>query len=296
MGNDIINVNELSSNKETEVSPTKETVIQVFSDGSQVVDGQPAENKEVIEVKQGEPINIEITEYDTVEMEINGVTTVLYQGKPRPAPKPIKKPAPKKVVKPAPKAEPKPEPKPKPKPEPKPEPAPVVAPAPVKTGPMPPRRGAVIRKKNRKITRSKELADFGPGLTDDNQHSIHTIPFEEKVNIAPKDIKKKYKDLSAYLTDVYGCSHRISFGYDSYRVGKKVVVALSLGGVHLRVNAAIDPKFYEGSKLHVNDDSDSKKYKDMPSYIKVMSDKTYKQAIRLIDDTMKNLGVKKIKA
>lgn len=239
-----------------------------------------------------EPINVEITEYDTVEMEINGVVTVLYQGKPRPAPKKVvKKAAPAKKPEPVAAPEPKKE-------EPKPTPAvaPVAAPAPVKTGPIPPRRGAVIRKKNQKVKKSTKLAKFGPGLTDDNQHSIHTISFEEKVALAPKDIRKKYKELSEYMINTYGCTNRVSFGYDSYRVGKKVVVALSLGGVHLRVNAAIDPKLYEGTKMAVNDDSNSKKYQDMPSYIKVMSDKTFKQAFRLIDDTMKSLGVKKVKA
>ena len=53
---------------------------------------------------------------------------------------------------------------------------------------------------------------------------------------------------------------------------------------------------YNGTKMMVNDDSDSKKYEGLPSYIKVISDKSYKQAFRLIDDTMKSLSIKKKKA
>lgn len=217
-----------------------------------------------------EPINIEITEDQTVIMEINGVETVLYEGK-KPAPRPVKKKAP---VKAAPKAE-------KKKPEPKVEKKPVPKPGP--------------RNKER-LDPTRELAEFGPGMSDDSQHSIHTISFEEKSALINDDIRKKYDELSAYLCNTYGCTHRVSFGYDSYRVGKRVVVALSLGGVHLRVNAAIDPKTYDGTKMRVNDDSASKKYKDLPSYIKVIGDKSFKQAFRLIDDTMKSLGVKKVKA
>ena len=226
-----------------------------------------------------EPITIEINEDETVIMEIDGVQTVLYEGKPRPK----KKPAPKKVVKPAP--------APAPEPEPQPETIIVVE--------QPVKKGSPIQRKRpagKRLRPTRALAKYGPGTSDDSQHSIHTVGFEDKLRHAPKAIAAMYRTLRDYLVETYGCSHRISFGYDSYRVGKKVVVALSLGGVHLRVNAAIDPKVYEGTKMHVNDDSDSKKYKDMPSYIKVMSDKTLKQAMRLIDDTMKGLGVKKIKA
>ena len=218
-----------------------------------------------------EPINIEITEYDTVVMEINGVETVLYEGKPRPKAEfnPAPAPAPVVVAKPAP----------------APAPAPVAKKSPI-----------IARKKRTKPYKpTRSLAKFGPGLTDDGQHSIHTVSFEDKVKLAPKDIRQKYEELSKYLVEMYDCSHRVSFGYDSYRVGKKVVVALSLGGVHLRINAAVDPKTYDGSKMKVNDDTGSKKYADLPSYIKIISDKTFKQAFRLIDDTMKSLGVKKKK-
>ncbi|MDY6393056.1 MAG: GNAT family N-acetyltransferase [Bacilli bacterium] len=221
-----------------------------------------------------EPITIEITEDQTVVMEINGVEHVLYEGKPRKrvAPKPVPAPAPAPVVVPA--------------------PAPAKAAVPAPKRPSPIRRP--VRTKPYKPTR--KLASFGPGLTDDGQHSIHTVSFDDKVAAAPKDIREKYKALSAYLIDTYGCSHRVSFGYDSYRVGKKVVIALSLGGVHLRINAAIEPKAYDGTKMKVNDDTNNKKYAGMPSYIKVISDKTFKQSFRLIDDTMKALGVKKKKA
>ncbi len=226
------------------------------------------------EMPKPEPINLEITEDQTVVMEINGVEHVLYQGK---SPE-------KKVVVPA-----KPEPTPAPKAEPKPEPKPAPAPAVIK-------RPLVRSKNTKRLAPTKKLASFGPGTSDDSMHSIHTLSFEDKIKGANKDIKSKYKGLSEYLINTYGCAHRVSFGYDSYRVGKKAVVAISLGGVHLRVNAAIDPKSYEGTKMMVNDDSDSKKYDGLPSYIKVISDKSYKQAFRLIDDTMKSLSIKKKKA
>ena len=245
-------------------------------------DNPEQEDEDMIE---RDPINIEITEDQTVEMEINGVRTVLYEGKKKPEPV---KPAPAK--------------KPEPKPEPKPAAAPVAKPAAPKAIPTSApasqveRRGAVpIRKSTKPVKPTRRLAKFGPGLSDDSQHSIHTIPFEDKVKAAPKDIRAKYKALSDYLVNTYGCAHRVSFGYDSYRIGKKVVIALSLGGVHLRINAAIDPKVYAGTKMSVNDDSASKKYKDLPSYIKVIGEKSFKQAFRLIDDTMKSLGVKKVK-
>ena len=245
------------------------------------------QTEEEIDMPKPDPINLEITEDQTVIMEINGVEHVLYEGKAPtkkkvvvPAPKPAKKPAPKKV---------------EPKPEPKPEPIIITEPPVQQSEPV---RRPIIngRRSNKKLKPTKKLASFGPGTSDDNMHSIHTISFEDKIKKASKDIKSKYEGLSKYLIETYGCAHRVSFGYDAYRVGKQAVVAISLGGVHLRVNASIDPKVYEGTKMMVNDDSASKKYEGLPAYIKVISDKSYKQAFRLIDDTMKSLSIKKKKA
>ena len=241
---------------------------------------EPREEEEE-DMPKPEPINLEITEDQTVVMEINGVEHVLYQGKP----------SAKKVVIPA---KPAPKPAEKPAPAPKPEPIIEVVPAPA---PEPVKKPLIPRKKNTKrLKPTKKLAAFGPGTSDDSMHSIHTVSFEDKIKAANKDIKAKYKGLSDYLINTYGCAHRVSFGYDAYRVGKQAVVAISLGGVHLRVNTAIDPKTYDGTKMMVNDDSDSKKYEGLPAYIKVISDKSYKQAFRLIDDTMKSLSIKKKKA
>ncbi len=234
-----------------------------------------------------DPINLEITEDQTVIMEIDGVEHVLYQGK-APEPKAVvleKKAAPEPK-----KEEPKPV-KSQKKPEPKPEPATV----PVKAEEPAKKRSVIPPRNTERLEPSRELASFGPGTSDDALHSIHTVSFEEKVANAGEDIKTKYDGLSNYLVETYGCAHRVSFGYDAYRVGKKTVAAISLGGVHLRVNASIDPKTYEGTRMMVNDDTGSKKYKDLPAYIKVISDKSYKQAFRLIDDTMKANGIKKVK-
>lgn len=253
---------------------------------------EPCEEEEE-DMPKPDPINLEITEDQTVIMEIDGVQHVLYEGKapaPQPAPKPVKKVAPK----PAPKSAPKPAPKPEPKPEPKQE---VIVAKKVEEPAPAPKRPIISRPRNtERLDPTRELAAFGPGTSDDSLHSIHTVSFEEKIEASDKDIKEKYDGLSKYLIDTYGCAHRVSFGYDAYRVGKKTVAAISIGGVHLRLNTAIDPKVYAGTRMMVNDDTGSKKYKDLPAYIKVISDKSYKQAFRLIDDTMKSLSIKKKKA
>ena len=227
-----------------------------------------------ISAASGEEITIEINEYETVEMEWNGVTYTLYQGKPRPA-------AAVSEAKPAPVA--------KPKPAPRPVSAPVAAPVAPKRI-MPKRApGSRANVKVKKGTGPKKAL-----FADDGQHSIHTLSFEEKLAIIPKDTKKLYNDLSDYLITAYGCSHRTSFAMDGYRVGRELLIALSLGGEHIRVNGAIEPKFYKDSKMPVNSDKDVKHYADVPSYMKVGSEKTFKQALRFIDDVMKKHGVKKL--
>ena len=253
----------------------------------------PIEKEETITLVAPEvrPIDIEIDETDTVIMILNGVAHTIYEGK-KPAPRKIVKKAPRKVA---------PKPAPKPAPEPEAKPAPVAegkaeAERPIIYKKVIVKRPPLIQRKNTKpLGPSRKLASFGPGTSDDSLRSIHTASFEEKIKKANKDLKKKYKDLSDYLVENYGCGHRVSFGYDAYRVGRKTVVAISLGGVHLRINAAIDPKTFDGTRVKVNDDSNSRQFKDLPSYIKVISDKTFQQAFRLIDETMKVNGVKKKK-
>ena len=206
-----------------------------------------------------EPITIEVDESDTVQMEWNGKLYTLYEGVKKP--RPVRKPAPSAAP-----AKPKPEKKVK-----------LVKPQPKELGPQ------------------KEFAAFGPGLTDDSQHSIHTVSMEDKIEAAPDEVKERFEALSKYLVETYGCVRRTSFGYDAYRVKGKLIVCLTLGGVHIRVNAAIDPKKYHGTRMKVNDDSANKKYAGVPSYIKILSEKTYQQAFRLIDDAMKANGVKPVK-
>lgn len=204
-----------------------------------------------------EPITIEVNESDTVQMEWNGKLYTLYEGvkKPKPAPRPAPKPAPKPAAK----------------------------------------KVKYVKPKARSLGPQKEFAAFGPGLTDDSQHSIHTVSMEDKIDAASDEVKERFEALSKYLVETYGCVRRTSFGYDAYRVKGKLIVCLTLGGVHIRVNAAIDPKKYQGTRMKVNDDSANKKYVDVPSYIKILSDKTYQQAYRLIDDAMKANGVKPVK-
>ena len=219
-----------------------------------------------------EAITIEVSEYETVQMEINGVLHTLYQGKPRPQAKPApKKPAAKK-------AEPK-------KPEPK-----VEEPAkPKRVMPKPGPKGSRANKKVKKVKPKK------PMLSDDSQHSIHTLSFDEKLKLIPKEIKEKYELLSKYIVDTYGCAPRQSFAMEGYRYDRKLLIGLSLSAEHIRVNGAIDPKVYRDTKMPVNLDKDAKHYAEIPAYLKVKSDKTAKQALRFIDDVMKANGVKKLK-
>ena len=220
-------------------------------------------------------ITIEVNEWETVQMEWNGQLITLYEGKGVP---PTKKPA-KKPAAPA-----------KPAVAATTEKAVVAAPV-APRRPVPPARKKGSRA-NVKVEKGK--GPKKPLISDDSQHSIHTLSFEDKLKAVSKEIKSVYQQLSSYLTDVYGCSHRTSFAMDGYRVGRELLVALSLSSEHVRVNGAIDAKVYQDSKMPINHDKDAKHYADVPSYMKVKSEKSLKQALKFIDDVMKAHGVKKI--
>lgn len=148
---------------------------------------------------------------------------------------------------------------------------------------------AKVKKMAKKEEAPVSFVPFGPGTSDDSQHSIHTVSFDEKLALSSKELQGNYKALSELLLSYPGVTHRVNFGYDGYRYKKQLIATLSIGGVHLRLNTAMDPSAYKDEpKMRVNDDSKSKKYKDVPSYIKVMGEKSLKQAKRLIEDTIKS--------
>lgn len=119
------------------------------------------------------------------------------------------------------------------------------------------------------------------------------VPFAQRLAEADPELKEKYDELAKYCADEYGLHGRTSVSADTYRLHKVRYVVFSLRGKGIKMHVAVNPADYEGSTLPVKDDSAKSKYSDVPGYIKVKSELSFKRAKVLIDDAMKKAGIEK---
>ncbi len=119
------------------------------------------------------------------------------------------------------------------------------------------------------------------------------VPFAQKLEEADPELKEKYDELAKYCAEEYGLHGRTSVSADTYRLHKVRYVVFSLRGKGMKMHIAVNPADYEGSTLPVKDDSAKAKYSDVPGYIKIKSELSFKRAKVLIDDAMKKAGIEK---
>jgi len=128
--------------------------------------------------------------------------------------------------------------------------------------------------------------------TDLKKLKINRVPFETKLRKADDDIKAKYKAIKDAL-EGYGLKGRISFEGDTYRLHRVEYCFITIRGKSLKVYYKLNPKDYENSPIPTKDESDKKKYVDVPCVLKVKSNLSAKRAVELVDDTMSKAGIAK---
>ena len=122
--------------------------------------------------------------------------------------------------------------------------------------------------------------------------NIQRIPFAVKYKEADKDLRDKFDELSAYITNNYGIKARESIAGVSFSAHREKLVFVTVIGKHLRCNFALDANNYNDSTLPVVN-SDNKKYADVPLTLKVKSGLSLRRAMSLVDDVMASKGIKK---
>lgn len=107
--------------------------------------------------------------------------------------------------------------------------------------------------------------------------------FEAKLIQAEDDLQRRYGEIKNHLLSYDGVKSRISWAHEVFWKGREKLVHLVIKGKTLSVYLALDPKEFEGTKYHFDDESETKKYEDTPMRVKVKSDRATKYAIELID-------------
>lgn len=117
--------------------------------------------------------------------------------------------------------------------------------------------------------------------------------FSERVVASEADIKLAYNEIKNLLVS-YGLKDRISASGDTFRLHKVTYCKVTMGGSHLKIYLALDPKNYSGSALPISDASNKDAYKEIPLVFRVKSDLSLRRARDLITDMMRNHNVEQL--
>lgn len=119
------------------------------------------------------------------------------------------------------------------------------------------------------------------------------LNFQEKLLTSGTDIVLAYNSLKNLLMS-YGLKDRISNSGDTFRLHKKTYCKITMGGAHLKIYLALDPKNYLNTAIPVGDASFKELYRDIPLVFRVKSDNSLERARDLIIDCMNTQNLTQI--
>ncbi len=104
------------------------------------------------------------------------------------------------------------------------------------------------------------------------------------------EVKGYYKEIKNRLLSYKGVKARMSWGFESFSVGRMQIAKMNIRGKALAVFFAIDPSELD-AKYHVKDNSEKSRYSAVPSLFRVKSARSVKYAFEIIDMIMKKNGI-----
>ena len=119
------------------------------------------------------------------------------------------------------------------------------------------------------------------------------LNFSERLLTSGPEIVLAYNSLKNLLLS-YGLKDRVSNSGDTFRLHKNTYCKITMGGSHLKIYLALNPKNYLNSAIPVGDASFKDLYKDIPLVFRVKSDLSLRRARDLINDCMNSNGLTKV--
>lgn len=142
-------------------------------------------------------------------------------------------------------------------------------------------------------TETAEETEFEDMVSESGSVVRYNRSFAARVIQASQDLKGRYGELKNYLLSYTGISSRESWRRESFSRKRKCVATLCVRGKTLCLNLLLDPTRYDGTKYKVDNLAERSKNAKLPLMYRVKSDRGAKFAKELIDDLMKELGIKR---
>ena len=124
------------------------------------------------------------------------------------------------------------------------------------------------------------------------QNDYVSRSFIAKLRQGEDSVKEFYTEIKNYILKYKKVRSSLSWGADSFYLGRNAKVKLAMRGKTLVMFTALDFKEYENSKYHPRFMGDVKKYEDTPTMVKIKSSRAVKFAKELLDELFKEVAVK----
>jgi len=143
-----------------------------------------------------------------------------------------------------------------------------------------------------------ELSDaiIGDAIeTDENEEVLrkYRYTFEARLIQTEKDNKDFYSEIKNELLSYKKMRAKTSSNYEAFYAGREHFAKINVKGKTLYLYLALDAKEYENSKYFAKDVSDIARYKEVPTRVKVKSERGVKYAKELIAIVSEKLGLNK---
>lgn len=115
--------------------------------------------------------------------------------------------------------------------------------------------------------------------------------FVAKLSLAGDEAIHYYSELKNELLSYKKVHSRVSWGFESFRKGRKLLARLALRGKTLRLYVALDPKELEEARVKVANVEGVKRHASVPTLLKVKNHRRLDFAKLLIAEVMKQNGL-----
>lgn len=140
----------------------------------------------------------------------------------------------------------------------------------------------------------KEVKAANETVRKDNGKVLVKVRFNRsytaKIIQGDEKLKEYYNELKNELLR-YKVKNRISWHYETFKTGRKLLARLAVRGKTLGLYLALDPKEYEDSEYKINDVSKVAKNADVPLLYKIKNDRRCRYAKELIAEVMEESGL-----
>ena len=115
--------------------------------------------------------------------------------------------------------------------------------------------------------------------------------FQSRLIQAGDDIQGYYTAIKNKLMSYSGVKSRTSWNFDSFNKQRIQCAKLNVKGKALFVYLNLDCEKYNAAKYHFQNVGDKPKFRDVPMFLKVKSDRGLKYALELIEEMMRDLEI-----